>query len=87
MRSAANSQKCGSETSENMIEADYGDTRLRLERTKSDLSERGSRKCTDKLPLLKSKVEQEVDSAVALHRGFEQAPHAGLIGDVCRNRI
>src|ERR1700730_1368853 len=32
-------------------------------------------------------VEQEVDSAVALHRGLEQAPHAGLIGDVCRNRV
>jgi hypothetical protein len=31
-------------------------------------------------------VKQEVDSALALHRGLEQAPHAGLIGNVCRNR-
>src|SRR4029077_715104 len=32
-------------------------------------------------------VKQEVDSAVALHRGLEQVPHTGLIGDVCRNRV
>src|SRR6516162_6871604 len=32
-------------------------------------------------------VEKEVDSAVALHCGLEEAPHTGLIGDVCGNRV